>query len=177
MFKKLTILLITLATLSGCFKPTESDLGEEVLIKQSMSSKARIKTVYGDIILRFSKEAPSTAQRVQELIKSGFYNGLLFHRVSKNNFIQTGDPTGTGEGGTGTKIKSEINSNSHTLGAVSMAIDENDSNSADSQFFICLKELPELDEKYTVFAYVESGIDIAKKIRKNDKIILLTLED
>ncbi len=136
----------------------------------------RIKTIHGDIIVKlFLHDAPNTVSRIKELVINEFYDGLTFHRVIPGFIIQGGDPTGTGRGGSGKKIKSEINSHRHLPGTVAMARSK-DFNSADSQFYITLSETSHLDGKYTIFGIVTSGLENAKKILKNDKMISVNLE-
>ena len=135
-------------------------------------SKALIKTTYGNITFRFyPKIAPNTVSRVIQLIKDGFYDGLAFHRVLENFIIQTGDPTNTGNGGSGKKLKAEINDLQHIKGTIAMARSLSDIDSADSQFYISLRTLPELNNKYTVFAQVIDGISILDKVKVNDRIL------
>ncbi len=137
----------------------------------------RIKTVHGDILLQLYKdEAPLASERISNLTLQGFYNGLKFHKVITNFIIQTGDPSSTGNGGTGKRLKAEANEISHEVGSVSMARLQNDPNSADSQFFICLSDCDKLNGKYTVFAKVILGLEIARKIQLNDRIIDMSLE-
>jgi peptidylprolyl isomerase len=101
--------------------------------------------------------APKHVAQIKELTRKGFYNGVPFHRVIEGFMAQTGDPTGTGTGGSGKKIPAEFNAEKHVRGTVSMAR-ANDPNSADSQFFICFKEASFLDGKYTVWGKVVSGM-------------------
>lgn len=140
-------------------------------------NQARIKTVHGDIVISFfEKQAPNTVKRIKTLIGKKFYDGLTFHRVIPGFVIQGGDPKGNGTGGSGVKLKAEFNSIKHTPGIVAMARAQN-INSADSQFYIATGTLPHLDNKYTVFAKVTQGMDVVKKIKKGDKMILVKLED
>lgn len=142
----------------------------------SKLNKARIKTIHGDIIFTFyPNEAPNTTTRIKELISNGFYNGLTFHRVIPGFVIQGGDPKGNGTGGSGKKLIAEFNSHKHIPGAVAMAR-SSDPNSADSQFYISLGTHPHLDNQYTIFGMVTSGLDISKKIQGGDKMISVTLE-
>lgn len=135
-----------------------------------------IKTIYGNITFElFPEKAPNTINRLTQLINSGFYDGIKFHRVIPNYIIQTGDPTNTGLGGSGIKIKNESNNIPHTKGTMAMSKRPSDS-IADSQFFISLKKLENLDGKYTVFGRVVSGSDILFKIKKGDRIISMTLK-
>lgn len=136
---------------------------------------AVIKTVHGNIIFKFYlKQAPKTSKRIAELIESGFYNNLIFHRVIPNFVIQGGDPEGTGQGGSGQKLQAEFNKIQHVKGTVAMARAQ-DIHSADSQFYIALSSLPHLNEKYTVFGKVIKGINILDKVKKNDKILNMKL--
>ncbi len=139
-------------------------------------AKAVIKTVHGNITFRFfPKKAPNTSTRISSLIKTGFYDGLIFHRVIPNFVIQTGDPLGNGQGGSGTHLQAEFNNIAHARGIVAMARKQNDEDSADSQFYIALKSLPHLDGKYTIFGQVTEGLSVLDKVQRGDKIISLTL--
>ncbi|MBO7243662.1 MAG: peptidylprolyl isomerase [Alphaproteobacteria bacterium] len=108
--------------------------------------------------------APNHVARIKELTREGFYNGVKFHRVIPGFMAQTGDPTGTGMGGSGKKLKAEFNSKHHGRGTVSMAR-AMDPNSADSQFFICFDDAGFLDGQYTVFGQVTSGMEYVDMIK------------
>ena len=112
--------------------------------------------------------APKHVKRIKELVRQGFYNGLVFHRVIEGFMAQTGDPTGTGGGGSGQKLKAEFSKENHLRGAVSMAR-ANDVNSADSQFFICLGGSTFLDGQYTYWGRVTKGMEFVDKIKKGDQ--------
>ena len=115
------------------------------------------------------KNAPISATNFAYLAGTGFYNGVIFHRVIKNFMIQGGDPTGTGTSGPGYSIKGEFKANgvnntlSHHRGVVSMAR-ANDQNSGGSQFFICDKDDLFLDGQYAAFGKVIEGMDVVDKI-------------
>lgn len=109
--------------------------------------------------------APNHVRRIKELVRQGFYDGVVFHRVIRDFMAQTGDPTGTGMSGSGTKLRAEFSREPHKRGTVSMAR-TNDPNSADSQFFICLADTPHLDGQYTVWGRVISGMDAVDRIKK-----------
>lgn len=112
--------------------------------------------------------APKHVKRIKELVRQHFYDGVVFHRVIDGFMAQTGDPTGTGMGGSGQKIKAEFSKEPHFRGAVSMARAA-DINSADSQFFIVLAASTYLDGQYTYWGKVTSGMEIVDKIKKGDK--------
>ncbi|MBE6655818.1 MAG: peptidylprolyl isomerase [Ruminococcaceae bacterium] len=113
--------------------------------------------------------APITAANFEKLVKEGFYDGLIFHRVIEGFMIQGGDPTGTGMGGAREQIKGEFKMNGwdnplkHTRGVISMARSQMP-NSASSQFFIMHKDAPHLDGSYAAFGKVVEGIDVVDEI-------------
>ena len=111
--------------------------------------------------------APKHVARIKELVRQGFYDGIVFHRVIDGFMAQTGDPTGTGMGGSGKKLAAEFNTEPHVRGTVSMAR-AMDPNSADSQFFICFADARFLDRQYTVWGKVTSGMEFVDKIKKGD---------
>ena len=131
----------------------------------------------GDTIkIRFyPNDAPVTVKRIAELIAQGFYNGIVVHRVVPGFVVQAGDPTGTGAGGSGVKLKAEFNSRKHEPGILSMAR-TSDPNSADSQFFIMLGNSPQLDNQYTIFGKVIEGFENVQKIKQGDKIKSFTIQ-
>ena len=111
--------------------------------------------------------APNHVARIKKLSRDGFYNGLTFHRVIEGFMAQTGDPKGDGTGGSGTKLKAEFSDVHHIRGVVSMARAQSE-DSADSQFFIVLKDSTFLDKKYTVFGRVIAGMEFVDEIKKGD---------
>lgn len=131
----------------------------------------------GDILkFRFySNEAPNTVKRITQLISEGYYDGIKFHRVIPGFVVQGGDPTGTGGGGSGVKLKAEFNKIKHEPGILSMAR-TSDPNSADSQFFIMTGTHPHLDNQYTVFGKQIQGYEYVEKIRQGDTIRSWTIE-
>jgi len=132
---------------------------------------ANIETDFGKISFKLiSESAPETVRNFEKLVKEGFYDGTLFHRVIPGFMIQGGDPntktdnkSSWGTGGPGYNIKAEFSSRSHLRGIVSMARSQ-DPNSAGSQFFIVTSDSTFLDRQYTVFGEVMEGMDIADKI-------------
>lgn len=111
--------------------------------------------------------APNTVKRIKELVRQKFYDGVVFHRVIAGFMAQTGDPTGTGTGGSGQKLKAEFNSEPHIRGVVSMAR-ASDPDSADSQFFIVLADSNFLDHQYTAWGRVTHGMEFVDNIKKGD---------
>ena len=120
--------------------------------------------------------APRTVARISELVANNFYTGIVFHRVVADFVVQTGDPTGSGEGGSGQTIAAEFSNLHYIRGSVGMARDD-DIHSNDSQFFICITDQPHLDGKYTLFGQVIRGADILDTIRQGDKILSMRLEN
>lgn len=119
----------------------------------------------------YEEIAPITCENFKKLVSSGFYDGLIFHRVIAGFMIQGGDPTGTGCGGSDKNIKGEFmingvsNSISHVRGVISMARSQS-YNSASSQFFICHADAKFLDGQYAGFGKVVSGIEVVDEIAK-----------
>jgi cyclophilin family peptidyl-prolyl cis-trans isomerase len=111
--------------------------------------------------------APDHCAHIKALARRGFYDGIVFHRVIAGFMAQTGDPTGTGSGGSGQRVKAEFSSEPHVRGVVSMAR-TSDPNSADSQFFICFADATFLDNQYTVWGKVTEGMEHIDAIKKGD---------
>jgi peptidylprolyl isomerase len=109
--------------------------------------------------------------RFKELVRQKFYDGLTFHRVIPAFMAQAGDPKGDGTGGSGQTLPAEFSKEKHVRGTVSMARKANDPDSADSQFFIVIRESNELDGKYTVFGRVVAGMDHVDRIKKGSKAL------
>jgi len=124
---------------------------------------------YGRVVIEMRPDlAPNTVKRIKELVRQHFYDGIVFHRVIRGFMAQTGDPTGTGMGGSGQKLKAEFSNARHVRGTVSMAR-ASDPNSADSQFFICFDDADFLDGQYTVWGQVIQGMEFVDQIKKGDK--------
>jgi peptidylprolyl isomerase len=127
-----------------------------------------IETTKGRVTVGMRPDlAPNHVARIKELARAGFYDGALFHRVIEGFMAQTGDPTGTGTGGSGQKLRAEFNTEPHTRGAVSMARAQNP-DSADSQFFICFDDASFLDRQYTVWGRVIEGMENVDKITRGE---------
>lgn len=136
-----------------------------------MANKVQIEMENGGkiVVELYPEHAPITVENFLSLVNSGFYNGLIFHRVIENFMIQGGDPQGTGMGGSGKNIKGEFSANGvnntlkHDRGVISMARSQN-KDSASSQFFIMHKAAPHLDGQYAAFGKVIEGMDVVDKI-------------
>lgn len=113
----------------------------------------------------FPEKAPNHVARIKELVREGFYDGIVFHRVIDDFMAQTGDPTGTGMGGSGQNLDAEFNDLPHKRGTVSMARAQHP-DSADSQFFICFKDCNWLDGQYTIWGQVVDGMEFVDNIKK-----------
>jgi peptidylprolyl isomerase len=114
----------------------------------------------GDVVIKLRPDlAPGHVERIASLAREGFYDGVVFHRVIPGFMAQGGDPTGTGTGGSDLPdLKAEFNDEPHVRGTCSMARTANP-NSANSQFFICFDDARFLDNQYTVWGEVESGME------------------
>jgi len=123
---------------------------------------------YGTVKIEMYEDvAPNHVKRIKELVNSGFYDGIKFHRVIAGFMAQTGDPKGDGTGGSGQNLDAEFSKVRHERGILSMARAQN-INSADSQFFIMLDDAPHLDGQYTVWGKVTSGMEYIDEIQKGD---------
>jgi peptidylprolyl isomerase len=120
----------------------------------------------GRVVIQMRPDlAPKHVARIKELVRRGFYDGTVFHRVIDGFMAQGGDPTGTGMGGSGQKLAAEFSAEHHVRGIVSMARSASP-DSADSQFFIMLGDNPGLDGKYTIWGKVTSGMEFVDAIKK-----------
>lgn len=113
--------------------------------------------------------APGHVARIKELVRDGFYDGIVFHRVIDGFMAQTGDPTGTGMGGSGQNLKAEFSEEPHVRGVCSMARAQH-RDSADSQFFICFDDATFLDGQYTVWGQVIDGMENVDKIKRGEPV-------
>jgi peptidylprolyl isomerase len=138
-----------------------------------------LELAHGPVVIKLRPDlAPKHVARIKELVARKFYDGHLFHRVIPGFMAQTGDPTGTGTGGSGQKLKAEFSNAQFKRGTLGMARSASP-DSADSQFFICFGRAEWLDGKYTVVGEVVSGMEFVDKIApgeppaKPDKIVSL----
>jgi peptidylprolyl isomerase len=119
----------------------------------------------GRVVIQLRPDlAPKHVARVKELVRQGFYNGIVFHRVIPGFMAQTGDPTGTGTGGSGKNLPAEFSREPFTRGTIGAARTQ-DPNSADSQFFIMFQPAPHLNGQYTVWGKVIEGMQFVDKIK------------
>jgi peptidylprolyl isomerase len=129
-----------------------------------------LETSQGKVVVAMRPElAPRHVSRIRELVREGFYDGVVFHRVIDGFMAQTGDPTGTGTGGSGVKLKAEFSSEPHVRGTVSMARSQSP-DSGDSQFFICFEDAPWLNGQYTVWGTVVEGMQNIDKIKRGEPV-------
>jgi len=123
----------------------------------------------GDVVIQLRPDlAPGHVERIAQLARQGFYDGVVFHRVIPGFMAQGGDPTGTGMGGSDLPdLKAEFNTEPHVRGVCSMARAANP-NSANSQFFICFDDATFLDRQYTVWGVVTSGMEHVDALPKGE---------
>src|SRR5499433_1407766 len=129
-----------------------------------------LDTTKGRVLIEMRPDlAPNHVARIKELVKEGFYDGIVFHRVIDGFMAQTGCPQGTGTGGSGKKLKAEFNAEPHVRGTASMARAASP-DSADSQFFICFDDAPFLNRQYTVWGKVSAGMENVDKIKRGEPV-------
>ena len=129
-----------------------------------------LETSKGTVTIAMRSDlAPNHVARIKELVREGFYDGIVFHRVIDGFMAQTGCPQGTGTGGSGKKLKAEFNAEPHVRGTVSMARAQ-DPNSGDSQFFICFDDATFLDRQYTAWGNVIDGMENVDKIKRGESV-------
>jgi cyclophilin family peptidyl-prolyl cis-trans isomerase len=166
-FPALLLLALALAPAHAAFAQDNKktwDHEPEMKIDPNKIYVARMETTEGPIVLElYPKQAPHHVNSFVFLAKEGYYNGVIFHRVIPGFMIQGGDPTGTGGGGPGYKLKAEFNPTHHARGILSAARTP-DPDSAGSQFFIMHADSPHLDNQYTAYGKVIEGMDVVDKI-------------
>lgn len=170
MLKKLTLLIGSLAIMSTAPIANAQALDPENTIQMDLP--------YGRVVIKLLPDvAPKHVERIKSLTREGFYDGIIFHRVIEGFMAQTGDPTGTGTGGSKyADLPAEFNDTNFGRGAVGMARSQSP-NSANSQFFICFNDCSFLNNQYTVWGQVVEGMDVVDKItrgeppRNPDKIV------
>lgn len=166
--------LMALVLFSCLFISSSVTAHEETV--ESVTVDVVIETKFGNIeLILFPDIAPGHVENFLKLAKSGFYDGTIFHRIIPGFMIQGGDPNSKGSnrsnhgtGGPGYSIDAEFNDKPHVRGTLSMARSR-DPDSAGSQFFIVVKKASTLDNNYTVFGEVVSGMDVADKIVSQER--------
>ena len=167
------LLVVTLILCAGCTQSTKNishgtdPAGTTTMTPtpQEPQKLVRLETNMGNITIALAPDMPITAGNFESLVKKGYYDGVIFHRVINGFMIQGGDPTGTGRGGPGYVIKDEFSKNNRNdRGTISMA--NAGSNTGGSQFFINLVNNNFLDDKHPVFGKVVEGMDVVDAIAK-----------
>ena len=163
------IVVICVFALAAC-SPAEPPPQSSVPVETTTSNTVIIDTAHGPITIKFRPDlAPNHVNRIKQLTQQGFYNGVVFHRVIEGFMAQTGDPTGTGRGGSDLPdLEAEFSSEPFKRGVVGMARAQSP-NSANSQFFIMLADGDFLNGQYTVFGDVIEGMDAVDAIKKGDR--------
>src|SRR3954469_25486270 len=129
-----------------------------------------LDTTKGRVVIAMRPDlAPGHVARIKELVREGFYDGIVFHRVIEGFMAQTGCPHGTRTGGSGPKLKAEFNKEPHVRGTVSMARAQSP-DSGDSQFFIVFDDATFLDNQYTVWGKVIEGMENVDKIKRGEPV-------
>ena len=149
---------------------------------QDMDNILYIDLDYGRVAIEMKPDlAPNHVERIKTLARQGFYDGIVFHRVIDGFMAQTGDPTGTGSGGSDLPdLNAEFNNYNFGRGAIGMAR-TSDPNSANSQFFICFDDCSFLNGQYTVWGQVIEGMEFVDKIKRGepprnpDKMLKVTI--
>ena len=171
-FKKNIAKIIVNILIINFFIMTSEAISKPVNLPAGLDPKNTIiiELKDGNVLIELlPKVAPKHVERIKTLTKQKFYDGIVFHRVIDGFMAQTGDPTGTGMGGSKLpNLKAEFSDEPHIRGALSMARAANP-DSANSQFFIVTKDSRFLDHQYTVWGRVVSGMEIVDKIKKGDQ--------
>jgi peptidylprolyl isomerase len=130
-----------------------------------------IETTKGKVVIGLRPDlAPNHVAHIKRLARENFYDGVVFHRVIEGFMAQTGDPKGTGTGGSSyPNLKQEFNDEPHVRGTTSMARSQNP-DSANSQFFICFDDAPFLNKQYTVWGKVVEGMENVDQIKRGEPV-------
>jgi len=159
------LLIGVLAIIAGCSEAPKEAASMTTPITATQATLVKLETTMGNITLELRPDMPITAGNFEKLVKQGYYDGVIFHRVIAGFMIQGGDPQGTGMGGPGYTIRDEFTKNNHNLrGTISMA--NAGPNTGGSQFFINLVDNNFLDTKHPVFGKVVEGMDVVDRIGK-----------
>jgi cyclophilin family peptidyl-prolyl cis-trans isomerase len=144
---------------------------KETTMAQDPENTLVLETTKGRVVIALRPDlAPGHVERIKTLARKGFYDGVVFHRVIEGFMAQTGDPTGTGTGGSDLPdLKAEFSAEPHVRGVCSMARTSYP-HSANSQFFICFDDARFLDKQYTVWGQVVEGMDNVDKIKRGEPV-------
>tara|TARA_Y100000590_G_C15747303_1_gene1022638 strand:- start:10402 stop:10917 length:516 start_codon:yes stop_codon:yes gene_type:complete len=154
----------------------------KVTMAENTNNRMLMELSHGDVVIELHSDiAPQHVERIKKLVEEGFYDGIIFHRVIDGFMAQSGDPTGTGYGGSEyPNIPAEFSDKPFERGTIGMAR-SSDPNSANSQFFICFQPAPFLNGQYTVWGSVVDGMNYVDAIAKGeppaqpDKIIKMSI--
>jgi len=167
MRKSIIALLVSLLAIGGVVGTVMAETSLYAIIE---TNKGKIKVeLYAD-------KVPLTVANYVNLVKRGYYDGIVFHRVIQDFMVQTGDPTGTGKGGPGYKFKDEFDSSLKHDGPGVLSMANAGPGTNGSQFFITHKGTPWLDGKHSVFGKVTEGLDVVNQIAQGDRMIKVTIE-
>ena len=175
----LCALVLAMGALAGCSESAGQESQQE-----NNNPVVTVEMANGGVfqIELYPDKAPNTVNNFISLVQKGYYDGIIFHRVEAGLLVQGGDPNGPGIGGPGYQIKGEFSNNGvendlkHTTGVISMARTMLSYDTAGSQFFICLTDLPSLDGDYATFGKVISGMDVVQKIAVGDTMKKVTVD-
>ena len=162
----ITVLILIVAVIIIIYQPTNQSEIDET----NKMTKVKLETNQGDIVINLYSDMPITTGNFEKLVKQGFYDGVIFHRIIDGFMLQGGDPEGTGIGGPGYTIEDEFThegGNKNDRGTISMA--NSGPNTGGSQFFINLVDNNFLDDKHPAFGKVIEGMDVIDKIAKLPK--------
>lgn len=176
--RKAIVLALAILILASSCAIKEQPAAAEKNMEGKIMKYAIIETGKGTIKAElYTDKAPITAKNFIDLAKSGFYNGLTFHRVEPGFVVQGGDPKGDGTGGSGKTIPLETSPElRHVKGALAMARSQ-EPDSASSQFYITLDETPFLDGNYAVFGKIVMGMEAVEKIKVGDRMNKVSISD
>jgi cyclophilin family peptidyl-prolyl cis-trans isomerase len=172
------VLLVFLAACTTSVDTQEDDvtsLVEEVEDETMGKTYVTVETNKGNFKIRLYDETPLSRDNFVQLVESGFYDGLVFHRYEPGFVIQGGDPNGDGTGGSEKNVDLEVVGLSHSKGTIGMAR-ANEPNSGSSQWFVNLADNNFLDPNYTVFGEIVEGLDVAESLRIGDKMTKVAVE-
>ncbi len=167
MSRLVTLALVCLMAVAACGEDTASQKSGAIMNVSDPENAIVIELKDGNVVIELAPDlAPKHVERIKDLTREGFYDGIVFHRVIDGFMAQTGDPTGTGTGSSDKpNLAAEFTDAPFKRGTLGMARSQNP-NSANSQFFIGLDAAPHLNGQYTVFGQVVDGMEHVDSIKK-----------